>query len=210
MKKEDLLISIIIPYYKVYNETIKLLETLIPQLNQTEILIIDDGCNETRLNNFIYQEKYKDKWNNIHIWHLFENSGGASVPRNVGLDNAKGRYICFVDADDMVSDDYIETILEKTKEDWDFCYISWQGKSNKVIITDTAPTWNCCVWNSVYKIDLIGNKRFDAKLKMAEDYDFNRKVRNGKKATITKILYYYNEDTPNSLTKQGEMYNNKY
>ena len=45
---------------------------------------------------------------------------------------------------------------------------------------------------------------------MAEDYDFNRKVRNGKKANITKILYYYNEDTPNSLTKQGEMYNRKY
>lgn len=210
MKNEDLLISIIIPYYKVYNETIKLLETLIPQLNQTEILIIDDGCNETRLNDFVYQEKYKDKWNNIHIWHLFENSGGASIPRNVGLDNAKGKYICFVDADDMVSDDYIETILEKIKEDWDFCYISWQGKSNKVIIRDTAPTWNCCVWNCVYKRDLIGNKRFDPKLKMAEDYDFNRKVRNGKKANITKILYYYNEDTPNSLTKQGEMYNSKY
>ena len=210
MKNEDLLISIIIPYYKVYNETIKLLETLIPQLNQTEILIIDDGCSETRLNDFVYQEKYKDKWNNIHIWHLFENSGGASIPRNVGLDNAKGRYICFVDADDMVSDDYIETILEKTKEDWDFCYISWQGKLNKVIIKDTAPTWNCCVWNCVYKRDLIGDKRFDPKLKMAEDYDFNRKVRNGKKANITKILYYYNEDTPNSLTKQGEMYNSKY
>lgn len=210
MKNEDLLISIIIPYYKVYNEIIKLLETLIPQLNQTEILIIDDGCNETRLNDFIYQEKYKDKWNNIHIWHLFENSGGASIPRNVGLDNAKGRYICFVDADDMVSDDYIETILEKTKEDWEFCYISWQGKSNKVIIKDTAPAWNCCVWNSVYKRDLIGDKRFDPKLKMAEDYDFNKKVRNGKKANITKILYYYNEDTPNSLTKQGEMYNSKY
>ena len=166
--------------------------------DNVEVIVVDDHS-DIPLENSWFEYIYLD-----------ENSGGASVPRNVGLDNAKGRYICFVDADDMVSDDYIETILEKTKEDWDFCYISWQGKSNKVIIRDTAPVWNCCVWNCVYKRDLIGDKRFDPKLKMAEDYDFNRKVRNGKKANITKILYYYNEDTPNSLTKQGEMYNRKY
>ena len=45
---------------------------------------------------------------------------------------------------------------------------------------------------------------------MAEDYDFNNRVRKGKRANITKIIYYYNEDTPNSLTKQGELYNCKY
>lgn len=204
MKSEDLstnkiLLSIIIPTYNRNEYIVKLLDKLHNQMiDNVEVIVVDDHSD-------IPLEK---KW--FKYIYLDENSGGASVPRNVGLDNAKGKYICFVDADDMVSDDYIETILEKTKEDWDFCYISWQGKSNKVIIKDTAPTWNCCVWNSVYKRDLIGDKRFDPKLKMAEDYDFNRKVRNGKKANITKILYYYNEDTPNSLTKQGEMYNSKY
>ena len=192
-------LSIIIPTYNRNEYIVKLLDKLHSQMkDNVEVIVVDDHS-DISLENSWFKYIYLD-----------ENSGGASVPRNVGLDNAKGRYICFVDADDMVSDDYIETILEKTKEDWDFCYISWQGKSNKVIIRDTAPAWNCCVWNSVYKRDLIGDKRFDPKLKMAEDYDFNRKVRNGKKANITKILYYYNEDTPNSLTKQGEMYNKKY
>lgn len=192
-------LSIIIPTYNRNEYIVKLLDKLHNQMkDNVEVIVVDDHSD-------IPLEK---SW--FKYIYLDENSGGASVPRNVGLDNAKGRYICFVDADDMVSDDYIETILEKTKEDWDFCYISWQSKSNKVIIRDTAPAWNCCVWNSVYKRDLIRDKRFDAKLKMAEDYDFNRKVRNGKKTTITKILYYYNEDTPNSLTKQGEMYNSKY
>lgn len=201
MKNEDLStkLSIIIPTYNRNEYIVKLLDKLHNQMkDNVEVIVVDDHSDiplESSWFKYIY---------------LDENSGGASIPRNVGLDNAKGRYICFVDADDMVSDDYIETILEKTKEDWEFCYISWQGKSNKVIIRDTAPTWNCCVWNCVYKRDLIGDKRFDPKLKMAEDYDFNRKVRNGKKANITKILYYYNEDTPNSLTKQGEMYNSKY
>lgn len=192
-------LSIIIPTYNRNEYIVKLLDKLHNQMkDNVEVIVVDDHSD-------IPLEK---SW--FKYIYLDENSGGASIPRNVGLDNAKGRYICFVDADDMVSDDYIETILEKIKEDWDFCYISWQGKSNKVIIRDTAPTWNCCVWNSVYKRELIGDKRFDPKLKMAEDYDFNRKVRNGKKANITKILYYYNEDTPNSLTKQGEMYNKKY
>lgn len=192
-------LSIIIPTYNRNEYIVKLLDKLHNQMkDNVEVIVVDDHSD-------IPLEK---SW--FKYVYLDENSGGASIPRNVGLDIAKGDYIAFIDADDMVSDDYIETILEKTKEDWDFCYISWQGKSNKVIIKDTAPTWNCCVWNSVYKRDLIGDKRFDPKLKMAEDYDFNRKVRNGKKANITKILYYYNEDTPNSLTKQGEMYNKKY
>lgn len=204
MKNEDLstnemLLSIIIPTYNRNEYIGKLLDKLHNQMqNNVEVIVVDDHS-DIPLENSWFKYIYLD-----------ENSGGASIPRNVGLDNATGKYIAFIDADDMVSDDYIETILEKTKEDWEFCYISWQGKSNKVIIKDTAPAWNCCVWNSVYKRDLIGDKRFNPKLKMAEDYDFNRKVRNGKKATITKILYYYNEDTPNSLTKQGEMYNSKY
>lgn len=201
MKNEDLLISIIIPGYERYNYAEKLLKQLDKQMQDNVEVILVDDCSPIPY-------KFNYKW--LKIIRLEENSGGASVPRNKGLDIAQGEYISFIDIDDLVSDDYIETILEKTKEDWDFCYISWQGKSNKVIIRDTAPAWNCCVWNSVYKRDLIGDKRFDPKLKMAEDYDFNRKVRNGKKANITKILYYYNEDTPNSLTKQGEMYNSKY
>lgn len=204
MKNEDLstneiLLSIIIPTYNRNEYIVKLLDKLQSQIqNNVEVIVVDDHSDIP----------LKKSW--FKYIYLDENSGGASIPRNKGLDIAKGKYIAFIDSDDLVSDDYIETILEKTKEDWDFCYISWQGKSNKIIIKDTAPAWNCCVWNSVYKKDLIGDKRFDPKLKMAEDYDFNIKVRNGKKANITKILYYYNEDTPNSLTKQGEMYNSKY
>ena len=52
-------LSLIIPYYKTYDETKRLMDILIPQLTEeTEVLLIDDGCHETRLNEFIYQEKY--------------------------------------------------------------------------------------------------------------------------------------------------------
>lgn len=198
MKNEDLIkLSIIIPYYNRPEYIKKLMDKLSTQLtDEVEVIIVDD-CSPTPLD-------YPN------VIRLEENSGGASIPRNIGLDNAKGKYIVFIDSDDLVSDDYIQTILNKTKEEWDYCYISWKGKSNRIIIENEPPKWNCCVWNCIYKRELIGNERFKPELKMAEDYDFNNRVRKGKRANITKIIYYYNEDTPNSLTKQGELYNSKY
>ena len=198
MKKEDLQIklSIIIPYYNTLKQTIKLMNILEQQLNNNvEIIIVDDGCNEYELNRY--------ERDNIKIIHLPNNSGGASIPRNIGLDNANGEYICFIDSDDRVELDYVSTILAKIgNEDFDYCYFSWQSPYHTIIINEEPPEWNCCVWNCVYKKDIIGNERFNPELKIAEDYDFNKRVRKGKRANISKILYYYN-DTPNSLLKRN-------
>lgn len=180
MKNEDLIkLSIIIPYYDRPKYIKRLLEVLEPQLtNETELIIVDD-CSPIPLD--------------YPCIRLNENSGGASIPRNVGLDRAKGKYIAFIDSDDSVSDDYIETILNKTKEEWDYCFISWKTSANTIIIKDNPPNWNCCVWNCIYKKEIIGKERFNPNLRIAEDYDFNIRVRKGKKANIEKVLYYYNE-----------------
>ena len=180
MKNEGLIkLSIIIPYYDRPKYIKRLLEVLEPQLtNETELIIVDD-CSLIPLD--------------YPCIRLNENSGGASIPRNVGLDRAKGKYIAFIDSDDSVSDDYIETILNKTKEEWDYCFISWKTSANTIIIKDNPPNWNCCVWNCIYKKEIIGNERFNPNLRIAEDYDFNIRVRKGKKANIEKVLYYYNE-----------------
>lgn len=191
-------LSIITPYYKTLDKTKELAEVLEPQLtDEVEWIIIDDGCNEKEL------DKFKAK-----VIHLEENSGGASKPRNIGLDNATGEYISFIDSDDLVANDYVKTILDKTNEEWNYCYISWQGKHNH-IIKDKPLSWNCCIWNCVYKRSLIGNTRFREELILAEDYWFNQKVRKGKKANIEKILYFY-RNNPDSLTKKGKTYNEKF
>lgn len=180
MKNEGLIkLSIIIPYYDRPKYIKRLLEVLEPQLtNETELIIVDD-CSPIPLD--------------YPCIRLNENSGGASIPRNVGLDRAKGKYIAFIDSDDLISNDYISTILEKIKEEWDYCFISWKTSTNTIIIKDNPPNWNCCVWNCIYKKEIIGNERFNPNLRIAEDYDFNIRVRKGKKANIEKVLYYYNE-----------------
>lgn len=193
-------LSIITPYYKCLNEIKKLIKILEPQLNnQVEWIIIDDGCDENELDNM-----------KAKVIHLQQNSGGASIPRNKGLDIAQGEYITFIDADDLVSGNYIEKILEKTKEEWDYCFMSWSMDNSLCIIKDEPPSWNCCVWNCIYKRELIGEVRFREDLIKAEDYFFNKEVRKGKRANIIDCLYFYNTNNPNSLTKQNETYNSKY
>ena len=194
-------VDVIIPTYNRNEKVDRILKELSRQItNEVEVIVVDD-CS---------RKPYKTPFNWVKVINLKENSGGASVPRNIGLDNAKGKYIAFIDSDDMIKPNYIAKILEKTKEDFDYCYISWETKKIKIIIRDNPPTWNCCVWNCIYKRELIGDTRFDPKLKIAEDYNFNAKVRKGKKANITDVLYYYEQFSPDSLVNAGVVYNDKY
>lgn len=196
-----MLLSIIIPTYNRNEKVDRILKELSRQItNEVEVIVVDD-CSKI---------PYKTPFNWVKVINLKENSGGASVPRNIGLDNATGKYIAFIDSDDMIKYNYISKILEKTKEEWDYCYISWESKRSTIIIRDNPPKWNCCVWNCIYKRELIGDVRFDPKLKIAEDYNFNAQVRKGKKANITDVLYYYEEDSPDSLVNAGITYNDKY
>ncbi|HHX71276.1 MAG TPA: glycosyltransferase family 2 protein [Gallicola sp.] len=183
-------LSIIIPYYKTYELTKRLLEVLKPQLNEeTEVLIVNnsDGTN----------------FNDNHIKTLYcESNGTASRPRNVGLDNAKGEYIVFIDSDDLVSKDYIEKILNKIdSSNFSYCFFSWQflNCKHKIIIEDYPPQWNCSVWNCIYKRETIGDNRFNETMRIAEDYDFNVRVRKGKKANIEQVLYFYNDSRKGSI-----------
>ena len=184
-------LSIIIPYYNALKYTKELMKVLEPQLTkETEIIIVDDGCNEKEL------DKFKAK-----VIHLEKNSGSASTPRNVGIDNSSGEYIVFVDADDMVTKDYVKVLLDKIKnEDFDYCLFSWHYNGEDVIIEDEPPVWNTSACNCIYKRSLIGNERFNPDIRIGEDGEFNSRVRKGKKANITKVLYYYNTTNTESVT----------
>ncbi len=187
-------LSIVIPYYKTYEETQKLMDILIPQITEeVEVFLIDDGCHEERLDQ--YQEK-------INIIHLEENHG-LSYARNRGIECATGEYLTFVDSDDYVADDYIKTIIDKINScDFDYCYFSWQAINSKMIvrIKDEPPTWNLAVWKAIYKMDYV--ELFDENIRFMEDVPWQIKMREkkGKKEIIDKILYYYNDGRPGSLT----------
>lgn len=176
-------LSIITPYYKCLSKIKSLANTLAPQLsNEVEWIIIDDGCHEQELDNI-----------NAIVIHLLNNSGCAGIPRNYGLDIAKGEYITFVDADDLVSPHFIKKILEKINSStFDYCLMSWKHQEDRFIVdvTQGRPEWNCSVWGILFKADNLKNIRFNDK-KFAEDFDFNQQALIGKKEIIPDFLYYY-------------------
>lgn len=194
-----MILSIIIPYYNAKVYTDELLNELSGQITKdVEVILVDDGSDEP------YTTDYE--WVKV----IRQKNGGASKARNTGLDNATGEYIAFIDADDMVSERYIERILDKIDtEHFDYCYLSWRTIGNgwrcevKLnTIDDKFPSFNLCVWNRIYKRDLIGDTRFNEHKKIAEDAEFIRGIENGIKSFIPEYMYYYRSDVPNSLTKR--------
>lgn len=189
-------LSIIIPYYDTFEYTKDLLKKLIPQLTEeVEVIIVDDGCGEFGLD-FITGE-YKQ----MKCIHCQQNSKGASRPRNIGIKEATGEYIAFIDSDDMVGDDYIKKILRAIEKKPDIVFLSWQSKVQKVIMNMQPPRWNCAVWCRVYKRETIinDNVRFDENLRIAEDYKFNQDYKWKTKMCIKDIIYYYNNGRKGSL-----------
>lgn len=176
-------VSVIIP---VYNAERYLEQCISSIANQTmrdiEILVINDGSTDNSINILDeLSQKYKGK---LKIFD--KENGGAGSARNLGIENATGEFIKFVDADDYLKTDILEKMYNIAKEHnvklvrgnyqtiigpirtVDKC--SWsdvQGskiidvrKTKDYIVTETPG-----IGNKLISRDLIGNLRFPEKTK---------------------------------------------
>ena len=105
------MVSIIVPVYNVGAYLRKCLDSILNQTyRELEILVIDDGS--TDRSGKICDEYRKDR--RVRVFHT-ENRG-LSCARNLGLDEAKGEWIGFVDADDWIEPDMYELLIGKAVE----------------------------------------------------------------------------------------------
>ena len=189
-------LSIVIPYYKTYELTEKLLQVLVPQLNdEVEVFLVDDGCQEERL------DKYKDKINIIHL----EKNGGMSVALNTGIKKSSGKYIGFVDSDDMVTENYILELLKAISEhDEDLIYLDWKDMHNGGVVHNPD---NYAQWRSIYKKEIV--PLFDENIRISADVPFQDTIESQPRTRyyIGKVLYIYNSNREDSLTWQKERQN---
>lgn len=184
-------LSITIPYYKTYDLTVKLLNKLIPQLtDEVEVFLTDDGCNEKRL------DVYKDK---INIKHCKENKGGAFAT-NEGIRQATGKYIALIDSDDMISDDYIDTLLSVIdNHDEDVLFFDWQDMNTGEIMR--RPN-NYAPWKAIYKKEIMPLFREGWIYSYDVPFQEDLSKTNYTRYYIDKVLYYYNSNRPGNLTTE--------
>ena len=189
-------LSIVIPYWNTYELTCKLLDVLVQQLNDdVEVFLVDDGCNELRLDEY---NKY------INVIHLEENKG-ACAAMNTGIDKSKGKYIALVDSDDMITEDYVSTILKTIDErDEDLLFLDWQDMHNKGIVRRPQ---NYAQWKSIYKKEKM--PRFIEGWRIGYDVPFQEELdkMNLTKYYMDKVLYIYNSGREGSLTEQKKRLN---
>lgn len=186
------LVSIIIPIYLAEDTLSQCIESCCKQTyDNIELLLVVDGSPDNSLQ--ICQE-YALVDSRIRVIHK-ENSG-VSDTRNTGILNATGKYIAFVDADDLLASDAIRTLVDfQAKHDLDLVttgfnvvrgnafdtaliptteIISGQDEIAKHLAVESKLRFYRAPYAKLYKKELIDihNVKFDTSLKMNEDFIF--------------------------------------
>ena len=100
------MISVIVPVYKVEIYLDKCIESILAQTYKNfELILVDDGSPDRCP---MLCDLYAKKYDMVRVIH--KTNGGLSDARNVGVLNAKGEYVTFIDSDDYVAEDYLETL----------------------------------------------------------------------------------------------------
>src|SRR5690554_251784 len=199
-------ISVIIPVYGVEEYIAKCIESI---KNQTftnfEAILINDG---TKDNSVAVAEQAIAGDKRFIILH--KENGGQGSARNLGLDNARGKFIAFIDSDDWVEPDYLKAMYEKIiSENADVCtcdvsLLSSKGNLEKIFKSNPekyfsrgdflnayfyVSNW---MWDKLFKKEVFDGMRFDPEVRTFEDAHFVFRVIYNKKITsVSDNLYNY-------------------
>lgn len=220
------LVSVIVPVYNAENYLNKCLTSICHQsLKDIEIITINDGSEDqslTVLQNFAQMD--------ARITVLDSDNGGVSKARNLGMEQAKGQYITFVDADDWLELTMLEELFHAcrlTGSNIAKCDLFWQeemGSRQLYYPSKTYYTYSATVCLNKLFTE-IGEKhfgfascklykksflemyklRFEETMNFAEDTVFLTRavIKNKSICYVPRQLYYYNVDNQNSLTSRA-------
>lgn len=222
-------LSVIIPLYNAGNDFKACMESLIAQTwTALEIIIVNDGSTD---NSVEIAKHYAENYPHVRLLH--QVNAGASVARNRGMAAATGKYIAFVDADDLVYPHMYETLMTMALED-DLdvaqCNADWSERETGVtwqsIPTDrirstgvlTGPDWlrmalssrrwTHVVWMGVYRREVIekNNIRFIPGLHHQDIVWSTEFMFNALRARYTEeslYKYFLHNNSVSRLKRQG-------
>lgn len=190
-------VSIIVPVYNSEKSIIKCIDSIINQTYANwELLLIDDG---SRDDSGRICDEYSLKDNRIKVFH--KENGGVSSARNVGLNNAKGEWITFVDSDDYTYNNWIYNFIYEINKNNNIDLVMQGFKVDEPLWKDINNSQiyyrryfginyigNVCdgsllmfknammgyLWNKIFKSEIIKNHKilFDNRFKFKEDEEF--------------------------------------
>ena len=190
-------LSIIIPAYNAEPYVYMLLKVLDAQItNEVEVILIDDGSKKPVKTDY--------KWLKV----VRQKNRGISKTRNRGLEMARGELIAFIDADDLVAENYVEYILSRIDEEWDYLDLSWKSLEDNhfyfKLKSDKDALANPSASTRVFRRSFIGDNRFPEKKDACEDEHFTRHLglKKAKHICATDFMYFYRTSTPDSNSKR--------
>ena len=174
-------ISVIVPVYKVEQYLNSCVDSILAQtFTDFELILIDDGSPDSCGD---ICDKYQKSDNRVRVVH--QENGGLSAARNAGMDIAVGQFITFIDSDDLVPGDYLNTLYMLCKEqhaDIAVCgftefehdtEIKEAKKRKNLFVHNNLDGKNgCCVlyrgsadmpinaWGKLYRASLVSDLRF--------------------------------------------------
>lgn len=201
LKTEYPQVSVIVPVYKTEQYLSDCVESILHQsFRDFELLLVDDGSPD---GSGVICDDFARRDARVRAIH--KENGGVSAARNLGIEQAVGRYIVFIDSDDYVGPDYLREMLEADKMASagektvlvlsDYQPFSESGPEERTfpepMIMDLAPGGTTAQqfrelvfgfrifppYCKLYRADIIldNGLRFDTSIRTAEDFDFNRR-----------------------------------
>ncbi len=212
----DIDVSVIIPAYNASQYIGRAVESVKKQTGLTwKIIIVENGSTDDTYDKCL---EYANADDRIKV---MQSNKGVSNARNKGLDNASGKWICFLDADDYLYDgafQYISGISQayETKCVF-FGHNSGESKVDRETLTYKDedkyldfrcsmlknPTQYMTVWGKLLDREVINNNniRFDTNLVLAEDSDFLFRYMQcvDSAVEIRTELYHYSRDNESTV-----------
>lgn len=210
------MISIIVPVFRAEKYLHACVESLLVQDCDVEIILVDDGSDDT--SGAICDEFAR---NNSNVRAIHQTNQGQSAARNAGLEIACGEYIGFVDADDTVEPDTYPLLLQAIQgHDVAMCIgreipdgatptpTPSDGKTTRMdrdgLLYEILVAQNCSVCNKLFRAELIKSSRFPTDLRHCEELLFHLsylpRVDGGVKIEVYKYNYFQH---PNSTTRKS-------
>lgn len=129
-------VSVIVPIYNTATYLPRCIESIVNQTyNDLQIILINDGSTD---NCGTIAEEWQAKDARIEVYH--QPNHGLSTARNTGLLHAKGEYLCFIDSDDYIEAQFVQTLVENTSDNTDYIQFGYKRENtHNQIIEEKIP-----------------------------------------------------------------------